>query len=756
MRVKKTKLTLAILVLTLFSHTFYAQYSEPYTVYETPAAGLESFLVVDYNNDGMDDLIFSARSDYGSYIRFLLGSDDGFIEAQEFQKSGTTFVMKVYDLDGDGDLDLIYNRIVYENNAGQFSEKSELNQQISSNYIFYDIDKDGLVDIFPGFITPQISELGYYKNQGDLQFTYSNADANFLLAHGFLITDLNEDGNPEYYFSDGSLNVFDIENTTDIISVNIPGISQAVNMQLADINGDGKEEIVSVDDNGVYMTSYEDGEYKNTIYDPINFVTGYILEDYDLDGIDEVIIYNRDQYEFVDYRNGEFVQDKIVEGPPQPGGIYRDAKLITINGKRMLIRATPNNLLLYDYENDNLTDGDAAFDDFHSYFNIEMFTKNITDLGYSVGYGSTIETLKVDPSSHEVIISNIELKSDIRSISLVELEESSPVYVLSYRGDNGLYIVDAKDPTFDQINTPRFQFDNQPIIEFENINGEFSTLIMDGLEVKRLVYNSDYSIESVVTVANPPRDIVEVDLNHDGLKEVVWISNFTMWYAENTGEGYGPFVKLEEAYTNEFMAYAIFFDYDNDNKIEIFNGSQERISIRELDENFNQEVVLYEDIEDLNLIRATEALSDDDFVIWQSNGVFGVVSDLSEYLQDFELDTEFNTAEHLAGICNKRDLDQDGDTDLVVNNFYFLSIILNGDTVDADNIESSTSAILFPNPTNGKIYIEGMSEDQLFNIYDLNGRLVHYGNSLERLASGQYLIEVQRDSDIQMHKVIKF
>lgn len=754
MKAMKTNLLPVFFMLVCFSNTMLAQYSEPHVVYETPAAGLESFLVLDYNNDGLDDLIFSARSDYGSYIRCLQGGEAGFMEDQEILKTGTTFALKAFDLDSDGDLDLLWNRTVYENNAGQFNAKSELSSPNFSNYIFIDIDGDDSVDIVPGLITQQTTELGYFKNEGNLQFTYNNEEANFPMAEGFLITDLNEDGKLEYYFSNGNLNVFDIENITEIVSVSIPGISQGDNMQLADIDGDGKNEIVSVVNGKLYMTNYLAGEYQSASYNTTLFGSNYVLEDYDQDGVDEVIIYGSGLYEYVDYRDGEFVQDKIVIGPAQPG-IFGDIEFANMNGKRVLIQATSDNLLLYDYENDNLTDGDRLFDDFRSVIKIPMFTKDISDLGYGVSYGSTVDILKVDPTNHEVVFSNIEFMSDIASIALVELVDANPVYVLSYTGDSGLYIIDAKNPTIEQMNTPKFQFDNQPIIEFENIDGEASTLIMDGLIVKRLIYNSDYIIEPIAAVANPPRDIVEVDLNHDGLKEIVWISDYTMWYAENTGEGYGPFVKLEAAYFGELMPNAIFFDYDDDGKIEIFNGSQGRISTRELDANFNPEVVLYEDVDDLILIQATDALSDNDYMVWQSNGVSGIVSDLTEYLQDYQSDIEFNTAKHLAGICIKRDLDQDGDQDLLLRNSYYLSIMLNGDSVDTDDIENSTSTILFPNPTNGKFYIEGMSEEKRFNIYDITGRLVHFGNSLEGLATGQYLIEVQAGNTKQMHKVIK-
>jgi len=70
---------------------------------------------------------------------------------------------------------------------------------------------------------------------------------------------------------------------------------------------------------------------------------------------------------------------------------------------------------------------------------------------------------------------------------------------------------------------------------------------------------------------------------------------------------------------------------------------------------------------------------------------------------------------------------------------------------------------MYPNPTTGTIWIEGLSEENEIKMYDLNGQQVksfhnlHYKSKLDfnALASGVYILRIKEGDQMKLHKVIK-
>jgi hypothetical protein len=73
----------------------------------------------------------------------------------------------------------------------------------------------------------------------------------------------------------------------------------------------------------------------------------------------------------------------------------------------------------------------------------------------------------------------------------------------------------------------------------------------------------------------------------------------------------------------------------------------------------------------------------------------------------------------------------------------------------ADAAEGAASSRLFPNPTDGRLYIRGVRENAVVAVYNAFGqrvaRAVGPVLDLSRLAAGMYLVEV----DGKRHKVVK-
>jgi len=66
------------IILCIASNPLYAQHSDPQTLFSTSLAGIEDYKVVDYNNDGVNDIVANAGFEGGRYSYFLKGTANGF------------------------------------------------------------------------------------------------------------------------------------------------------------------------------------------------------------------------------------------------------------------------------------------------------------------------------------------------------------------------------------------------------------------------------------------------------------------------------------------------------------------------------------------------------------------------------------------------------------------------------------------------------------------------------------------------------
>ena len=84
--------------------------------------------------------------------------------------------------------------------------------------------------------------------------------------------------------------------------------------------------------------------------------------------------------------------------------------------------------------------------------------------------------------------------------------------------------------------------------------------------------------------------------------------------------------------------------------------------------------------------------------------------------------------------------------------------INNADLVSAE--ENEVEFFLYPNPTNGIVYINSHSIIEELNVYDMKGVLVHTRNSLSskmldlsHLENGVYIVEIQSEQNKSIHKL---
>ncbi len=155
------------------------------------------------------------------------------------------------DLDNDNDLDLLFTgsdgaatrTIVYENIAGAFSERST-NLPVMSAFASADYDNDGDTDLLVFNTSTPFTKL--YRNNGS--FVFSEATSLGALSPGSAAwIDIDNDEDLDILLT-GNIAVPKLfENTgtgfTEILATGFPNCSTC-NSDIADINGDGKVDIV--------------------------------------------------------------------------------------------------------------------------------------------------------------------------------------------------------------------------------------------------------------------------------------------------------------------------------------------------------------------------------------------------------------------------------------------------------------------------------------------------------------------------------
>lgn len=139
----------------------------------TPLGVPRNFVIGDINNDGLRDVVYSTTSNLG-YMSINSNGTFGTQNTIGPISSGNTTVLKIADLDNDGDLDIVANSTVtfstnsplrfYENLGNSFAPFTLIGaDQNLTKILISDINADGKLDIVGSTST---SEVYWYQNLG--------------------------------------------------------------------------------------------------------------------------------------------------------------------------------------------------------------------------------------------------------------------------------------------------------------------------------------------------------------------------------------------------------------------------------------------------------------------------------------------------------------------------------------------------------------------------------------------------------------
>lgn len=236
-----------------------AAFAAPVTV--ATGATPTSVVTGDFNGDGHLD--FASITGSGSTISLSLGKGDGtFAAPTAITGVNNPKLLKAIDVDGDGRLDLVETTkdivVLKGNGDGTFAAP----KTIYANTSFFpsdilsleaaDLDGNGRID----FLSPALlSSLGLLQ-QDDGSFTRRNVGV--VLSSGFRLGDVNGDGKADLIVPGNSIltgsgvsvrlgdgdGTFGLARTTSINNYAVAEIATA------DINGDGRIDVIAADDNG--------------------------------------------------------------------------------------------------------------------------------------------------------------------------------------------------------------------------------------------------------------------------------------------------------------------------------------------------------------------------------------------------------------------------------------------------------------------------------------------------------------------------
>ncbi|MEM1319260.1 MAG: FG-GAP-like repeat-containing protein [Bacteroidota bacterium] len=309
----------------------------------------------DINQDGTEDVLLVEQFGTIFYSAFSLnwyagipGTDSlsmptllgSFDETSSSVEPGLTHIF-LEDLDGDGDLDAATSTVWFENldGRGDFSEARIYNDfnrgELYANTQFGDVDGDGVADLLQAGRYKATQNVGG-QPFGNVQQLIDIREENVAtLLHRFDV-DLDGDmdllaarGSGVYWYRNDLDGDFDVQFTEVGLLVQSPDFGTVKDIHSADMNGDGREDLLMHYER--YVGWYEaegDGTMSSFFladYSGGDHIIQVFLTDVDGDGDTDIVksngITSRD-IRWIENRNGDGLfdtADRVIYDPQNPG-----------------------------------------------------------------------------------------------------------------------------------------------------------------------------------------------------------------------------------------------------------------------------------------------------------------------------------------------------------------------------------------------------------------------------------------------------
>ncbi len=292
----------------------------------------------DFNGDGKPEVIVSATNAQAVYI-FKNLSSPGSIDSSSLgtpislATPGNTNDISTGDLDGDGKADLAVTTLststfsVFRNTSSgstlSFSTAMNISSISPDGIAIADFDGDGKMDIVT--CAQNAMKIAVYLNQsttGNISFANRIEYSVGTKANSVTVGDLDGDGKKEIITSNSvsnTLSVFKNQSSSGtlaftLLSLNLPAPAEPEHPRVADIDGDGKADLVFSSFYGTQLCIYKNATTGSTIsfsssrmdfdLDTItNYAQGSAIADYNNDGKTDIGIANHAGYRIAVFRN---------------------------------------------------------------------------------------------------------------------------------------------------------------------------------------------------------------------------------------------------------------------------------------------------------------------------------------------------------------------------------------------------------------------------------------------------------------------
>ncbi|WP_375581439.1 T9SS type A sorting domain-containing protein [Marivirga tractuosa] len=691
---------------------------------------------------------------------------------------------RLVDTDQNGENELIYKLDNKIYSIKDFQDNSTANKNLIfeveginirnfSNFVDY--NNDGYLDFavvtfdnestfLPYAIFVKGSENGFVED--------FRLEVNSLFYAKFI--DINQDGSFEFFYSgDGKFGyVSDWKNGFEGFDLEFQQAS--VNgIEAIDFDNDGELEIVSSGFNSFHIYNISEAlEVDLNFSASTNYTSNTIsYGDINLDGFTDFIYRKQDDIYSLIYNDGQFIENNLTESLGFVN--VRSPKLIDIDQNNTLdvvFRDQQDRLVYLRNQNGNFnqleTIGNTGirsmdnllFDDFDQDGFIDIFTYNlgVYDLIYTDQNQEIKEIFTGEFYNHSNGISSFDMDNDGNK-DLVSIAKSGFINII-YDYKNNLNEEPTKYPIErDSDNLNIFDVDNDgflDIIYFEaNLSGGNSFLyLMKGLG------NREFE-EPVQWKYVPNGDsLFETDINNDDIKEFVTFRSFNeeiVVIHPNSGN------------VNDY--------YNSENVISIQNGNGIRaIDVGNLSNNDSEDIVTanYEsqnisvlmndgagNFSESNIEIGTEVKNVKifDYNFDGNNDLIIIINDvvtgngnLQIYLNDgnssFSLSEEFELDFYDPFNIDIYDLDNDGDSDLLISSYSYLAQEL------FENKEGVFEPVSVDIDLPGQVYrfYDDIDNDGRIDFYSTDisfgNMYIHYNNSVSKPSLDEFKLNIQDTS----------
>lgn len=768
--------------------------------------------IVDINQDGYEDIMIASRFiDLLGYFPGLPSGGFGDMEAISFDEGAKSF--SVADFNQDGILDISLsgiwsgrNHILYGEGNGQFGEKVLMfdDLYLTRGEAVADFSQDGFPDIVMGDFN---NETLYLRR--NINGVFSDAESIATdFAHGKLhAKDVDQDGDADLIYRANSqlrwLENVEGEFTNEKVLVG----ALVSDYFFVDMDDDGIDEILTANQNYVYANKWNGTEYEvwiSVLANETNSYAHFVPMDYNGDGFMDLIvkITNNLHRLYANVGNQSFEYDGTLEekygfNPDDLVALEDFVVDVSLDGDYDYLYIKYRNIMLLEnLLGDESIRGtvywDANLDSLKNLDELPIANAKITANNGSeeyVGYTDKYGIYKLFVESGEYTVAATPPNDCWESLAPDEIdlayEESSAVNNVDFRMNN----LGGEEPRFTAsisrqptrcgftvryfislINDGCQTFDGKvsftlddKVINYSEISSEEYTL--DGniisIELEDFAPSQQFRFDLLVEVPGVEfigeylKDEISIEgVNGEIVHSQLFSSEIRCAYDPNDKlvspdrtESYGDLYVLDET-----MTYTIRFqNTGNDTAfnvrlVDTLSNNLDLSTFRPIDASHDYNVLLSTDERVLEVFFNNILLPDSTVNYEGSNGFFSFninpIADL----------TEFSEINNSAGIYF------DFNPPIITNtveNVYVSDLAW----VSTEELSEHTQITIFPNPSNGVLYID--SEQDILDIraMDISGRSMPIefkrgSNQITLLGSGVFLLSIVTEGQVSMHKVI--